>query len=258
MAIYSFSIKPVSRLKGESIVKVAAYQSRGILYDEREEIQYDFTHKTDLLYTKIFLPFETPPEFFDRQTMWNAVDKAEKRLDARTGRAAIAALPNELTLEEQIRLVNEFVIEAFINQGICVDIAIHSGEKGNGINNPHVHILLTDRPIGRDGFCDKKNRDWNRKSYVCLWRELWAKAQNREFERKGLDVRVSYESLEVQQIDREPTKHLGRKVMEMKRRGKETDRNKENRAIIAGNQERERVQQERERRRYERKQERER
>ena len=81
MALYSFSVKSVSRLKGESIVKVASYQSRGELHDEREDAIYDFTNKTDLAYTEIFLPPDAPTEFLDRQTLWNAVDKAEQRYD---------------------------------------------------------------------------------------------------------------------------------------------------------------------------------
>jgi ATP-dependent exoDNAse (exonuclease V) alpha subunit len=250
MALYSFSVKPISRLKGESIVKVASYQSRGKLHDEREDVSYDFSHKTDLAYTEIFLPSDAPTEFLDRQILWNAVDKSEKRYDARTGRAVIAALQNELPLDAQIKAIREFIIEAFVKQGMCADLAIHrghrkdkslmEGEHAKGSpNNPHLHILLTDRPIERKGFCAKKNRDWNKTVYVRQWRELWEKVQNKEFERNGLDIRVSHESLEIQGIDREPTKHLGRKTTEMKRRGKETNRDSENRAIEVRNNDRE-------------------
>ena len=242
MALFSFSVKAISRLKGESIVKVASYQSRGKLYDERENITYDFTNRRDLAYTEIFLPPNAPTEFLDRQLLWNAVDKMEKRYDARTGRAIIAALQNELTLETQIKTIKEFVLEAFVKRGMCADVAIHRGHREDKTrmegehakvppNNPHFHILLTDRPIERGGFCATKNRGWNKKYLVRHWRELWEKVQNKEFERNGLDVRVSHESLEVQGLDREPTKHLGRKSTEMKRRGIETNRDSENRAI---------------------------
>lgn len=265
MALYSFSVKPISRLKGASIVKVASYQSRGKLHDEREGVSYDFSHKTDLVYTEIFLPSDAPTEFLDRQLLWNAVDKSEKRYDARTGRAIIAALQNELPLDAQIKAIREFIIEAFVKKGMCADLAIHRGHrkdkslmegehaKGSS-NNPHLHILLTDRPIERKEFCAKKNRDWNKTVCVRQWRELWEEVQNKEFEKNGLDIRVSHESLEIQGIDREPTKHLGRKTMEMKRRGKETSRDSENRAIEARNNDRENRKHQR---RLEREQERE-
>ena len=249
MALYSFSIKPISRLKGESIVKVASYQSRGKLHDEREDVIFDFSHKTDLAYTEIFLPPNAPTEFSNRQILWNAVDKAEKRYDARTGRAIIAALQNELPLEAQIKTIREFVLEAFVKHGMCADVAIHRGHHEDqsrmegehakiSPNNPHVHILLTDRPIEQERFCATKNRDWNKRYFIRHWRELWEKVQNKELERNGLDARVSHESLEVQGIDREPTKHLGRKTTEMKRRGRETNRDNENRVIEARNKER--------------------
>lgn len=246
MALFSFSVKAISRLKGESIVKVASYQSRGKLYDEREDVTYDFTNKADLAYTEIFLPANAPTEILDRQILWNAVDKAEQRYDARTGRSIIAALQNELPLDSQIKTIREFVIEAFLKHGMCVDVAIHRGQREDhshmegehtkvSPNNPHVHILLTDRPIDQEGFYAKKNRAWNNKDLVHHWRELWEKIQNKEFERKGLAMRISHESLEVQGINRDPTKHLGRKTTEMKRRGKETNRDIENRTIEARN-----------------------
>lgn len=234
-------------MNGESIVKVASYQSRSRLYDEREDVIYDFSHKKDLVFTEIFLPSNAPTDFSNRCILWNAVDKVEKRYDARTGRAVIIALQNELALKEQIESLREFVIEAFVKRGMCADVAIHSGHRENCFligddapcfpSNPHAHILLTDRPINHEGFCSKKNRDWNKEIYVRQWREVWEKTQNKEFERKGLAVRISHESLEVQGIERAPTKHLGLKIAEMKRRGKETNRDYENRAIEALNKE---------------------
>ncbi len=251
MSLYSFSVKPVSRLKGESAVKVAAYQSRGMLYDERVSKQYDFTCKTDLLYSEILLPATAPPKFLDRQMLWSSAEIAEKRYDARTSKAVIVALQNlqnELPIESQIELVRKFVTEAFVSLGMCVDIAIHDGQRIDqhymhdhaGIipDNPHLHILLTDRPVDKDGFCAKKNRDWNQKAYIRQWRELWERVLNHEFERRGLDTRVSCESLEVQQLGLEPKKHLGRTATALEKRGIQTDRGNKNREIEARNEER--------------------
>lgn len=75
--------------------------------------------------------------------------------------------------------------------GICADIAIHDIINVNdpARNNPHVHILLTDRPVSKEGFSLKKNRewnDWNGNKLIKSWREQWAIAQNRAYKRKGL------------------------------------------------------------------------
>jgi ATP-dependent exoDNAse (exonuclease V) alpha subunit len=243
MAIFSFSVKPVSRLKGESVVRAAAYISRGNLYGEREDERFDYTAKTDLVNSGVILPDNAPQRFYDRQELWNEVDRVEKRCDARLGRAVVGALPRELSGEEQIRMVNDFVREAFVSLGMCVDVAIHDKDDGN----PHFHALLTDRPIDNEGFCQIKNRDWNKKIHVLQWRELWENTQNRELERKGLEKRISRESLEVQGINREPTRHLGRSATEMDRRGIRTDRGDENHAIESRNREREERQQQRDR-----------
>jgi len=237
MAIYSLSVKPISRGRGESIVKVAAYQNRASMYDERLRTAYDFAGKRDILFSKIFLPGNAPIKFIDREVLWNSAENAEKRFDGRTGRTLWCALPNELKLNDYIEIITEFVETVFLPEGMCADIAIHSGEKPDGINNnPHVHILLTDRPIDRNGFCRVKNREWNRREKIIYWRNQWEKTLNRAFERNNLKVRVSCESLEVQGIKREPTKHIGRAALEMERRGVQTERGNRNREIIARNQ----------------------
>ena len=131
-------------------------------------------------------------------------------------------------------------MEAFVNQGMCAVMAIHAGENIDPTkNNPHAHVLLTDRPVDSSGFCAKKNRDWNKKQQLQKWRALWAKMQNRVFKEKGMDVRVSHESLEVQGIDRQPTHPLGRAATALERKGIQTEIGNRNRVIEAQQQERE-------------------
>ena len=78
----------------------------------------------------------------------------------------------------------------------------------------------------------------NRKSWLMKLREEWARLQNRDFEKRGLDVRVSHESYAAQGIDQEPTKHLGPSVIALESQGIRTDRGDEHRKIINRNRER--------------------
>jgi len=247
--MYHFSANTVSRKKGKSVVGAASYISGEKLYDRYYGKPCDNSRRQDVLYTEILLPPDAPLQFYDRDTFWNAVDEAEKRCDSRTARIVIMALPNELTHDEHITLTRTFVLRNFVSLGMGADIAIHSGHRSRhgssldmGIDitpdNPHAHILVTTRSISREGFSKKKERDWNKKHYLHLWRREWAKAQNQEFERKGLDIRVSHESYAAQGIKKEPTKHLGRAVKELERRGIQTDRSIENQAIKTRNKER--------------------
>ena len=86
-----------------------------------------------------------PPSFSDRSTLWNSVELYEKAGNAQLAREIDAALPIELSREEQIRLVREYCSSQFVSRGMCVDFAIHDTDSGN----PHCHITLTMRPLIR-------------------------------------------------------------------------------------------------------------
>jgi len=234
MALFHLTVKTIGRNKGASIVEAAAYRSGERLVDNYYGETHDYSRKRGVVHSEILLPPNAPSEFYDRASLWNAVERVENRCDSRLAREVEIALPIELSLPEQIELVKEYVMDNFVSHGMCADIAIH--DKGDG--NPHSHILLTTRLVGHDGFSKKKNRDWDKRAYINLWREQWAKVQNREFEKRGLLVRVSHESYIKQGIDREPTKHLGRKVRTLERQGIQTDRGNENRDIEFRNRER--------------------
>ena len=235
MAIYHLSVKYISRKQGRSSVAAAAYRSGEKLYSDYDGNIYDFTRKKGIAHTEILLPPCALSEFYNRESLWNAVERAEKRCDSRTAREVEIALPNELELDEQIELARKYVLDTFVEQGMCADIAIHNRD----INNPHAHILLTTREVSTDGFSDRKNREWDKRSNVTIWRENWANAQNLKFKENGLSVRVSHESHTARGIDREPTIHLGSAVMALEQRGIQTERSNENQAIISRNKERE-------------------
>jgi hypothetical protein len=125
----SANLKKVSRLDGESNVKVAAYIKRGIVYDERDDFLYDFTHKAgDLLYSGVFLPNNAPMRFQNEVVLLNEANNAEKRYDARTGRTLRCSLPNGLPIGENVKIVKE-ICGIFTVQGMCAFAVIHEGKN---------------------------------------------------------------------------------------------------------------------------------
>ena len=90
----------------------------------------------------------------DRAFLWNAVEKIEKAKNAQLAREIEIALPQELTREQGISLVREYVKDQFVNAGMCADIAIHDKQDGN----PHAHVMLTMRPIEKDGTWGAKQK----------------------------------------------------------------------------------------------------
>ena len=111
-----------------------------------------------MLHAEILLPPNAPPEYADRQTLWNAVEKVEKNKKAQLAYSFDIALQNELSTEENIALARCFVQENFVSRGMIADLVVHEPDKENGIPNPHFHVLTTMRPLNPDGTWGNKQR----------------------------------------------------------------------------------------------------
>ena len=106
------------------------------------------------------MPEYAPQEWKDREQLWNAVEEVETAKDSRLAREFVVALPIELSREEQIELLQEFIREQFVSDGMCADAAIHDTDG----HNPHAHILLTVRPLDERGKWQYKTE----KEYLCM------------------------------------------------------------------------------------------
>ena len=160
MAIYHLEAKVVSRGAGRSAVAASAYLSCSRLYNDYDGIQHDYTRKQGLVWQQVFLPEYAPQEWKDREQLWNAVEEVETAKDSRLAREFVVALPIELSREEQIELLQEFIQEQFLPDGMCADAAIHDTDG----HNPHAHILLTVRPLDKQGKWQYKTE----KEYLCM------------------------------------------------------------------------------------------
>lgn len=160
IAIYHMSAKVVSRGSGRSAVAASAYLSCSRMYNDYNGVQHDYTRKHGLVYREVILPPMAPPEWKDREQLWNSVERAEKTKDSRLAREFVVALPIELSKESQISFLRDFIQKNFVDMGMCADFAIH----GTDGHNPHAHILLTVRPLEADGTWQYKTQ----KEYLCI------------------------------------------------------------------------------------------
>lgn len=258
IAIYHCNISIVSRGKGKSAVAAAAYRSGEKLTNEWDGMTHDYTRKGGVVHTEILLPPNAPPSFSDRSTLWNSVELYEKAGNAQLAREIDAALPIELSREEQIRLVREYCSSQFVSRGMCVDYAIHDTGKGN----PHCHIMLTMRPLDERGAWAakfKKEYDldengerirlpsgkykarkvdltgWNDKGNALLWRKAWADISNAYLERAGSPERIDHRSNAERGIDELPTVHMGVAACQMEKKGIATEKGELNRNIQKAN-----------------------
>ncbi|HHD2904737.1 TPA: MobQ family relaxase, partial [Enterobacter kobei] len=197
MALYRLEMQNVSRSDGVSSVAKAAYRHRSVMIDERTgEIHGEKSaNRDDLVYAEILAP-EGTPDFLIKSSndLWNYVEKTEKRKDARTAKEFKITLPCELTNEQNIKLLKEYLTKNFVSKGIICDFVIHN-DKDN--KNPHAHVMITTREITLSGF-GKKVRSWDEEKTLHDWRKQWAKVQNQHLKNAGLKSRVSHRTLEEQ------------------------------------------------------------
>ena len=174
MAIYHLEAKVVSRGAGRSAVAASAYLSCSRLYNDYDGIQHDYTKKQGLVWQEVFLPEYAPQEWQDCKKLWNAVEEVETAKDSRLAREFVVALPIELNREEQIELLQEFIQDQFVADGMCADAAIHDTDG----HNPHAHILLTVRPLDEQGkwqYKTEKERGFTAAEFRTAQNEGWEK-----------------------------------------------------------------------------------
>lgn len=230
MPIYHLSVKAISRSDGRSAVACAAYRSGEKLLDEKYERTQDYTKKSGVEFTNIYAPPNTNPELLDRQTLWNTVEKVERRKDAVLAREFEIAFPCELNAEQRKQLLDELCQKLVEKYGVVVDAAIHAPhtESGSDARNYHAHIMFTTRAINENGeFAAKKYRAFSRDNgtqEVCDWREDFADLCNKHLELAGFDERVDHRSYADQNKHYlEPTVHEGPAVTAMRRNGIDTE-----------------------------------
>lgn len=262
MAIAHFSVSIMTRGSGRSAVMSAAYRHCARMEFEREARIIDYSRKGGLTHEEFSIPADAPAwvkTLVSEHTVagaseafWNRIEAFEKRSDAQLAKDITIALPRELTREQSIALVREFVETYITSKGMVADWVIHesSGEIGReepghavlavegDTRNPHIHLMMTLRPLSEEGFGPKKVpalgangkplRDDVGKIIYTTWsggvvdfqafRDGWFSCQNRHLALAGLDIRIDGRSFERQGIDLVPTVHLGAETKAIEQR----------------------------------------
>ena len=142
----------------KNIVASASYRSDEALYSERTDEKIKFRNHTVKPESMILTPQNAPEWTKDRQRLWNEVDKVEKNnaktKNPRLAKEVLLSLPNDFDREVQTELTKDFIKSEFVDKGMVADISIHRDD----INNPHAHVLLTQRPFNADGTWGKKTK----------------------------------------------------------------------------------------------------
>ncbi|MGA3439657.1 MobQ family relaxase [Lactiplantibacillus plantarum] len=232
MAIFHMSFSNISAGKGRSAIASAAYRSGEKLFDDKEGRHY-FYARSVMPESFILTPKNAPAWASDREQLWNEVERKDRRANSRYAKEFNVALPVELSEDEQKELLTKYVQENFVDQGMVADVAIHRDHQ----DNPHAHVMLTNRPFNPDGTWGIKSKkqyildengnkmytgtskypksrkilmvDWDKKEKIIEWRHNWAVSVNQVLEQKNIPDRISEKSFVEQGIADTPMQHEG-------------------------------------------------
>lgn len=225
------SFSNISAGKGRSAIASAAYRSGEKLFDDKEGRRY-FYARSIMPESFILTPKNAPAWASNREQLWNEVEKKDRKSNSRYAKEFNVALPVELSESEQKELLTKYVQENFVDQGMVADVAIHCDHP----DNPHAHVMLTNRPFNPDGSWGLKAKtqyikdengkqlltksgfpkqrkiwlvDWDKREKINEWRHNWATSVNQSLSQKNIPDRISEKSFVDQGIQETPTQHEG-------------------------------------------------
>lgn len=233
MAIYSASVKTVSRGGGRSATAAAAYRNGEEITDERTGEVHDYRRRTGVEHVASFAPEGMAPQ--PSAELWNRAEAAEVRKNARVAREVLVALPAELTPEQRRELAQGIAQALADRYGTAGTLAVHTPDREGDQRNHHAHILMTTRRLEPTGELGEKTReldDVKRGPQEVEWVRAMIEARtNHALERAGSEARVDRRSLVEQraaaleagdqeraaELDRLPTIHEGPRVTAIRR-----------------------------------------
>ncbi len=248
MAIYALAIKHKTKGKGASAGAHALYIAREGKYAEKpsqshaEYLTREGKHVWRARELEATWSGNMPKWAKSGKDFWEASDTYE-RANGRVYTEIVVALPRELSRDERMDLVGEFIGKE-IGERFPYTVAIHNPKALDGGEQPHAHIMFSIRE--RDGIerereqffkrandkspergGAKKSREWSKDSRendrVGEIRLSWETLTNKALERAGYEVRIDRRTLEAQGIDREPEPKMGPEVTQRVKRGQETE-----------------------------------
>ncbi len=194
-----------------------------------------------------------PDWAIDELDFWQAAED-NRRINGRAYREIRLGLQEELSLEDNLKCVEEFLKETGIADKHAYTYAVHDKTAmfADDHRNIHVHIMFSEKTIDKNRKLDKNtyfarynvlkngavsggyqvNPFWNDRNSLPIIRKQWADIVNNRFEKLNMDIRVSEKTLKEQRaelikngqyeeaelLDREPAPQLGDSVKNPKKR----------------------------------------
>lgn len=230
MAIYHLQLRNLTRKAGNNMLDLAGYITGDKLYDyQLDRPAKERRSKEEVIFSEIITPnkYDDKEPLISRNQLWNEAEKIEPRNNSRVGREIIAALPHELSHEENIEIVRNFCKEIANKYNLIADATIHTPQKENDPRNIHAHILITTREVkeidengnvklgNKVRSIDDKKRGPEEIKEI---RKMWAIECNKKLDKS---MHISEKSYKEQNIDKVPRYRIPQKLYKkMQREGK--------------------------------------
>ena len=156
MALFHFHVTQIKRSAGQSAVASAAYRAGEKLHSEYYGEDSDYTKKKGVITAVILLPSHAPPEYSDRERLWNAVEKAERGKNAQLAYSFDIALQNELSLDENIALTR-------------LSPRHRQTAAKTGVMTPFLNRRTHKKSRGKNSRSRRKNMNWKSERRTFLW-----------------------------------------------------------------------------------------
>lgn len=153
MAIGFARLEFVKRSGGKTVCSKAAYNSKSrIEFGGNATLSpqtFDWSNKGASFFHTILLPQGANEKFQSSQTLWNAVEAKETRINSQVAMEVVLALPDDksIDLNDRIRLTESFTKIHFVEKGLAAQIDIHAPER-------KIQITRDNRELGLfEGMC---------------------------------------------------------------------------------------------------------
>lgn len=241
MAIYHSHMKSFGRGKGDSSVAAAAYRAGFDLVDEATGLSHSYSRRHGVDHAQMLAPKGAPAWCLDTQKFWNANEAAETRKNALVAREVEVALPQSLDQAQRKGLALDLGQLLVDRYKVAVLVAIHTPSRNGDQRNHHVHLLMSARQVGPEGFgkraaAEFDGRQGQGSNAVKELRLAIAATINRHLDIAGIPKRVDPRKLKTQareaalngnferarELTRTPGRHNGKVKTALERKSRLT------------------------------------
>ena len=206
MAIYHATVKSFSRSKGHSATAAAAYRAGLDLVDTGARVVHRYSQRKGVVAHFQLAPAGSPSWCSEPTVFWDANQAWESRANARVAREVETSLPSQLDGAQREALALALGQALVDRYKVAVLVAIHGPGKHSDTRNHHVHLLLSAREIGPDGFGARACAEFDARGgkghkAICEVRAMVSNVINEHLQRAGHEVRVDHRRLTVQAED---------------------------------------------------------